>query len=76
MPIADLKGEGKLVRFKWSYHRDRVTVYGFDAEPSEPALQTTKFKKTDAQKRFFMEWNGQAAVVETAEQAIRIVTDD
>ncbi len=50
MPMADLKGDGKLVRFKWSYHKDIVTVYGYDACPTVDPLQITKFKKTDAQK--------------------------
>ncbi len=50
MPIADLKQDDKLVRFKWTWLTDAVTVYGFDACPDVDPLQITKFKKTDAQK--------------------------
>lgn len=50
MPIADLKGDEKLVRFKWQHDKDTVTVYGFDACPEVDPLQITEFKKTGAQK--------------------------
>ncbi len=33
-------------------------------------------KKTPAQEKFFATWNGQINIVETAEEAIRIVTDE
>jgi len=33
-------------------------------------------KKTKTQEKFFAEWNGQIDIVESAEQAIKIVTDE
>ena len=45
-------------------------------EVKNPDQPKSNRKKTDDQKKFFNTWNGQIDIVETAEQAIRIVTDD
>ena len=49
MPMADLKKDDTLVRFKWSWHKDIVTIYGFDSAWDVDPLQITKLKKTGAQ---------------------------
>jgi len=45
-------------------------------EVKNPEQPKGNRKKTKVQEKFFAEWNGQIDIVETAEQAIRIVTDE
>jgi len=44
-------------------------------EVKNPDQPKAARKKTKAQDKFFAEWNGQIDIVETAEQAIRIVSE-
>lgn len=56
MPLADLKKGHTLVRFKWSYDKDIVTVNGFFGMPSDPndPVKLDKMKKTKAQEYWRM----------------------
>jgi len=45
-------------------------------EVKNPKQDKAHRKKTKAQDKFFAEWNGQVDIVETAEEAIRIVTGE
>lgn len=52
MPLADLKKQQTLVRFKWSHHRDTVTIHGFfgyATHPNDP-VKVQKMTKTRAQQ--------------------------
>ncbi len=54
MPIADLKQNQTLVRFKWSYDKDIVTIHGFfgySVNPNDP-VNIEKLKKVVAQARW------------------------
>ena len=44
-------------------------------EVKNPDQPKSARKKTKAQDKFFAEWNGQIDIVESAEQAIRIVSE-
>ncbi len=51
MPIADLKRNNVLVRFRWSYHKDIVHVHGhFGIVVPDQPVKNEKMKKTKAQK--------------------------
>lgn len=52
-------------------HRKR----NFLLEVKQANVSPSQKKKTDAQREFFKTWEGQARIVETAEEAIRVVTN-
>ncbi len=75
--IAALEAIGCTV---WPLHTPVDLLVGRGAvnilmEVKNPAKPKSSRKKTKLQKEFFASWNGQVRIVETAEEAIKLVTE-